>query len=120
MMKDPLSHALRTVPRYTSYPTAPQFHEGVTADTYAYWLRRLTPADSLSLYLHVPYCRELCHYCGCHTKATRQEAPLKAYATTLAQEVGLVGKLLQQAGPVRHIHWGAEHQACCRARASSS
>ncbi|MFB9172129.1 oxygen-independent coproporphyrinogen III oxidase [Roseibium salinum] len=106
MMKDPLSHALRTVPRYTSYPTAPQFHEGVTADTYAYWLRRLTPADSLSLYLHVPYCRELCHYCGCHTKATRQEAPLKAYATTLAQEVGLVGKLLQQAGPVRHIHWG--------------
>ncbi|GAB2185366.1 oxygen-independent coproporphyrinogen III oxidase [Roseibium sp. LAB1] len=106
MMKDPLSYAMRNVPRYTSYPTAPHFHDGVTAGVYADWLEALSPQDSLSLYLHVPYCRELCHYCGCHTKATRQDAPLKAYAATLGQEINLVAGHLRQAGPVRHIHWG--------------
>ncbi|TYC67448.1 oxygen-independent coproporphyrinogen III oxidase [Stappia sp. BW2] len=106
MMKDPLSYAMRNVPRYTSYPTAPHFHDGVTAGVYADWLKALSPQDSLSLYLHVPYCRELCHYCGCHTKATRQDAPLKAYAAMLGQEVNLVAEHMQQAGPVRHIHWG--------------
>jgi len=105
-MKDPLSHAMRNVPRYTSYPTAPHFHDGVTAGTYAEWLGAITPDDTLSLYLHVPYCRELCHYCGCHTKATRQDAPLKAYAATLGAEISLVAGHLDQAGPVRHIHWG--------------
>ncbi|MEM5584486.1 oxygen-independent coproporphyrinogen III oxidase [Roseibium sp. AS2] len=106
MMKDPLSHAMRSVPRYTSYPTAPHFHDGVTAATYAGWLDGVSPDETLSLYLHVPYCRELCHYCGCHTKATRQEAPLKAYSATLGQEIGLVGEHLKHSGPVRHIHWG--------------
>lgn len=106
MKKDPLSHALRNVPRYTSYPTAPHFHTGVTGETYSGWLDSLTTADTLSLYLHVPFCRELCHYCGCHTKATRKDAPLKAYAATLAREIGLTGEHIGQAGPVRHIHWG--------------
>jgi len=106
MMKDPLSYAMRNVPRYTSYPTAPHFHDGVTAGVYADWLKALSPQDSLSLYLHVPYCRELCHYCGCHTKATRQDAPLKAYAATLGQEINLVTGHMPNAGPVRHIHWG--------------
>ncbi len=106
MMKDPLSHAMRNVPRYTSYPTAPHFHDGVTARTYSDWLGAITPQDTLSLYLHVPYCKELCHYCGCHTKATRQEAPLKAYAATLGKEIGLVARHLTNAGPIRHIHWG--------------
>ncbi|KZM51417.1 oxygen-independent coproporphyrinogen III oxidase [Labrenzia sp. OB1] len=106
MTKDPLSHAMRNVPRYTSYPTAPHFHDGVTANTYANWLNAVSPDDSLSLYLHVPYCRELCHYCGCQTKATRQDAPLKAYAATLGQEISLVSEHLREAGPVRHIHWG--------------
>jgi oxygen-independent coproporphyrinogen-3 oxidase len=97
---------MHNVPRYTSYPTAPHFHEGVTETTYAGWLGTLTPRDSLSLYLHVPFCRELCHYCGCHTKATRQEAPLIAYAATLGQEIGLVAERMPRAGQVRHIHWG--------------
>lgn len=106
MTNDPLSYALRNVPRYTSYPTAPHFHDGVTEATYADWLSAITPDDSLSLYLHVPYCRELCHYCGCHTKATRKDAPLKVYAATLCQEIRLVAEYLKNAGPVRHIHWG--------------
>ena len=106
MSKQNLSYAMRTVPRYTSYPTAPHFHAGVTAGTYAGWLGKLNAQDTLSLYLHVPYCREICHYCGCHTKATRQEAPLLSYAQTLGQELELVAGHLKNAGPVKHIHWG--------------
>jgi oxygen-independent coproporphyrinogen-3 oxidase len=106
MMKDPLSLAMRNVPRYTSYPTAPHFHDGVTAATYAGWLEALSPGETLSLYLHVPFCREMCHYCGCHTKATRQDAPLKAYAVALGREISLVADHVKSAGPVRHIHWG--------------
>ncbi|MEP3048797.1 MAG: oxygen-independent coproporphyrinogen III oxidase [Roseibium sp.] len=106
MTKDTLSYAMRNVPRYTSYPTAPHFHDGVTTETYSKWLEAIGPNDSLSLYLHVPYCREICHYCGCHTKATRQDAPLEAYGKTLLKEIELTAAHLQQAGPVKHIHWG--------------
>ncbi|WP_417680976.1 oxygen-independent coproporphyrinogen III oxidase [Roseibium sp.] len=101
-----LTYAMRTVPRYTSYPTAPHFHSGITDEVYAGWLEKLGPTDTLSLYLHVPYCREICHYCGCHTKATRQEAPLAAYAQTLGQELELIAGHLNSPGPVKHIHWG--------------
>ena len=101
-----LTYAMRTVPRYTSYPTAPHFHSGITDEVYAGWLEKLGPTDTLSLYLHVPYCREICHYCGCHTKATRQDAPLVAYAQTLGQELELITGHMKSPGPVKHIHWG--------------
>ncbi|WP_417670550.1 oxygen-independent coproporphyrinogen III oxidase [Roseibium sp.] len=106
MTETQLSYAMRNVPRYTSYPTAPHFHAGVDGNAYSRWLESLTPDDSLSLYLHVPFCREICHYCGCHTKATRQDAPLVAYAKTLSRELELVASHLKASGPVRHIHWG--------------
>jgi oxygen-independent coproporphyrinogen III oxidase len=100
------SYSVRNVPRYTSYPTAPHFHSGLSSETYASWLEGLTTADTLSLYLHVPFCRELCHYCGCHTKATLQDQPLLAYAKTLTQELELAAGHLKTPGSVRHIHWG--------------
>lgn len=101
-----LSYAMRNVPRYTSYPTAPHFSPSVTAADYASWLAGLTAQDSLSLYLHVPFCREICHYCGCHTKATKQDTPLAAYAETLSEELVLTAEKIGAKGPVRHIHWG--------------
>ncbi|MTI18833.1 oxygen-independent coproporphyrinogen III oxidase [Rhodobacteraceae bacterium RKSG542] len=99
-------YATRNVPRYTSYPTAPHFSEAVTPTLYGNWLEDLAPEEPLSLYLHVPYCRELCHYCGCNTKATRQDAPVDAYAQTLLKEIDLVLKYLGKGRPVSHIHWG--------------
>ena len=96
----------RPVPRYTSYPTAPHFSPAVTADTYATWLAQIPPGTSTSLYLHVPFCAELCLYCGCQTTVARTAAPVTAFAERLMQEIALVGQHLSQPLPVTHLHWG--------------
>ena len=105
MSSEDLLLAERNVPRYTSYPTAPHFSNAVTPDVYAGWLSQL-PADArVSLYLHVPYCRELCHYCGCHTQAVRKDGPIDAYAQALKAEIETLGRHLRQQS-VTHLHWG--------------
>ena len=83
MHSKPLEQPDLRVPRYTSYPTAPHFRAGVTAATYADWPQNLASGAPLSLYLHIPYCHELCWYCGCHTKATRRYAPVSDYVGVL-------------------------------------
>jgi oxygen-independent coproporphyrinogen-3 oxidase len=94
-----------SVPRYTSYPTAPQFGPAVGAQDYGDWLAALPRRATLSLYLHVPYCAQLCNYCGCHTKAVRQRNPVDAYADLLSKEIELVASQVG-GGKVVHLHWG--------------
>lgn len=101
-----LRHAQRPVPRYTSYPTAPHFHAGVGPDAYRSWLRALPEGATLSLYLHVPFCDTLCWFCGCHTKITRQYAPIAAYLEALMREVDLIASLVPRSARVTHLHWG--------------
>ncbi|MDP2354802.1 MAG: oxygen-independent coproporphyrinogen III oxidase [Beijerinckiaceae bacterium] len=97
--------AEKSVPRYTSYPTAPHFHAGVTPQLASGWLAAL-PADArLSLYLHVPYCKAICNYCGCNTKAALRDAPLDAYVATLLKEIDIAANATQ-ARRVSFIHWG--------------
>ncbi len=95
-----------SVPRYTSYPTAPHFTPLTGAEHYAGWLATLDPAEPVSLYLHVPYCRELCWYCGCNMKLAPRNAPLTDYADTLIEEVRLVARHLPGRMKVSHLHWG--------------
>ena len=95
----------KTVPRYTSYPTAPNFSGAVNAAVYRAWLGDLGSQATLSLYLHVPFCRELCNYCGCHTKATLRDEPINDYAERLIEEIALVAACTGQ-HKVTHIHWG--------------
>jgi oxygen-independent coproporphyrinogen-3 oxidase len=105
-MSESWPHLLsENVPRYTSYPTAPHFSGTIGAQAYASWLRELRPEAALSLYLHVPFCAEICLYCGCHTKASRRREPIDAYAGRLIEEVRL---LAAEAGRRRivRIHWG--------------
>ncbi|MBL8559475.1 MAG: oxygen-independent coproporphyrinogen III oxidase [Hyphomonadaceae bacterium] len=99
-----LPFAERQAPRYTSYPSANHFDASVNAETYGSWLRALSPDTSLSLYLHVPYCRELCWYCGCNTYLTRG-GDIGDFVTALMMEVDLVASKLGS-HRVGEIHWG--------------
>jgi len=94
------------VPRYTSYPTAPHFHPGVGAATYRAWLGQIGGEETVSLYLHVPYCDKLCWYCGCHTKVVRQYAPIADYAALVRREAALVAEAIPSRPRVTHVHWG--------------
>jgi oxygen-independent coproporphyrinogen III oxidase len=100
-----LKYLDRRLPRYTSYPTAVQFGPAVEATTYERWLSAL-PADApVSLYLHVPFCAELCLYCGCHTTVARRYTTVAAYADLLEREINLIGARLAGRA-VTHIHFG--------------
>ena len=80
------------VPRYTSYPTAPHFSPAVDAAVYGGWLAALPDDAVLSLYLHVPFCAQLCWYCGCHTTAVNKPEPVESYADTVLTEIDLVAR----------------------------
>lgn len=94
------------VPRYTSYPTAPMFHDGITNADYAAWLSQI-PADMpLSLYTHVPFCDTLCWFCGCATKIVNRYDPVAKFLPHLLSEIDLVAVALGGKRPVSHMHWG--------------
>ncbi len=94
------------VPRYTSYPTAPHFHDGVTPETVSGWIDAVPADEAISLYLHIPYCDRLCWFCACHTKQTLRYAPVADYLAMLYREIAMVGRRLAGRGIVRAIHLG--------------
>lgn len=100
------SYVTRNVPRYTSYPTVPHFSEAVGAEDYARWLSTLDPAEPISLYLHVPFCRQLCWYCGCNMKLASRDAPIRQYIDSLLDEIDLVALHLPARMSISHLHWG--------------
>jgi oxygen-independent coproporphyrinogen-3 oxidase len=101
-----VSAASETVPRYTSYPTAPHFHVGVDAVTVRGWMDALEGDDEISLYLHIPYCDRLCWFCACHTKQTRHYAPVATFLGSLHREIETVSRLVTDRGKVRAVHFG--------------
>ncbi|MEP5766590.1 MAG: oxygen-independent coproporphyrinogen III oxidase [Halieaceae bacterium] len=103
-------------PRYTSYPTAPQFSEEFAVDPYiadqtATRLRdvdslRAAGRDALSIYVHVPFCRDICYYCACNKVITRKPGAARRYLDALRQEIELQAQLHGDHRPVRQMHWG--------------
>jgi oxygen-independent coproporphyrinogen-3 oxidase len=94
------------LPRYTSYPTAPHFAPAIGADTYAEWLKAIPREASASLYLHVPFCRAMCTYCGCHTTVAKRDEPIAAYESVLRCEIDQVVRQIDRRIRVEHIHFG--------------
>jgi oxygen-independent coproporphyrinogen-3 oxidase len=94
------------LPRYTSYPTAPHFSEAVSHAIYCQWLASLPERNAASIYLHIPFCRSMCWYCGCHTTIVRRDAPIAEYLTALRREIDLVTSHIAYPLSVRHIHFG--------------
>ena len=94
------------VPRYTSFPTAAEFSGAVGPPHLAQALATVGQDEAISLYLHIPYCRELCWYCGCNTGAANRTQRVQAYLLRLIEEITLVGKALDGRGRVKRIAWG--------------
>ncbi len=94
------------LPRYTSYPTAPHFSPAINAATYAEWLKAIPRQASASLYLHVPFCRSMCWYCGCHTTVARRDGPIAVYESALRCEIDQVVRAIDRRIAVEHIHFG--------------
>ena len=107
-MPDPvlLRYAEAQTPRYTSYPTAPHFTPAVDGNVYAGWLRTMPAGLRGSLYLRVPFCREMCWHRGCHTRATRRPEPVEFYMDQLEREIAYVAAHVPNRLAVDHIHWG--------------
>lgn len=96
----------KPVPRYTSYPTAPHFNSDVDNETYKSWLGSLKKTDSLSLYVHIPFCDTLCWFCGCHTKHTLKYQPVADYLPILMKEITTISKLAKTRPTATRLHWG--------------
>lgn len=94
------------VPRYTSYPTAPQFGGGVTAAEFVHWIEAVPAGSEISLYLHVPFCRRLCWFCACRTQGTVSDDPVRAYAKVLKAEIALLRAHLAPGVRLSRLHWG--------------
>jgi oxygen-independent coproporphyrinogen-3 oxidase len=94
-------------PRYTSYPTAPYFHEGFGP---AQWEEELRLTQNtgrdISLYAHIPFCDTLCYYCGCNMIATKDYDKAEAYLVDLFREIDQVAALTNPDRKVRQLHWG--------------
>jgi len=95
------------VPRYTSYPTANEF-EPFDAPRYlkAVETSNDAAADNISFYIHVPFCRHLCHYCGCNSVAMAQPKRIEEYFETLHKEIDLLLPHLRKDRRISQIHYG--------------
>ncbi|PHY94532.1 coproporphyrinogen III oxidase, partial [Acetobacter pomorum] len=82
-VSDLISRYGGNLPRYTSYPTAASFTEAVGPQQVAGWLKALPENEPVSLYFHVPFCDELCRFCGCNTSVMRHEDGRIAYGDLL-------------------------------------
>ncbi|EPC02981.1 hypothetical protein L861_21975 [Litchfieldella anticariensis FP35 = DSM 16096] len=94
-------------PRYTSYPTALSFHSSFAATDFATALARSNvDGKPLSIYVHIPFCRENCFYCACNKIVTRNTQLADPYLNRLEQEMRLVTSHLDTSRPVTQLYWG--------------
>lgn len=93
-------------PRYTSYPAANHFSPRVGASQQRQWLEAIGDETSVSVYVHIPFCRELCWFCGCHTKSTRRYEPIARYVGVLLQEIEALKPQTGGKGKLVNIHFG--------------
>lgn len=101
-----IRYAQLSAPRYTSYPTAAQFTDRVGADEAAGWISEVSAAERLSVYVHLPFCAQLCWYCGCNAAVANDYARVAQYLERLHLEIDRVAALLPAHGSVSMLHFG--------------
>ena len=96
-------------PRYTSYPTAAQFHAGIGEADYSRWASQSNeaiPSRPLSLYFHLPFCDTVCFYCACNKIVTKNRRRAAPYLERLSREMSIQGNLFDHDRTVDQLHWG--------------
>ncbi len=96
-------------PRYTSYPTADRFVEAFGPEAYASWAARRNIGGinrPLSLYVHLPFCRDICYYCACNKIVTRDAGKAARYLDYLGREIAMQAALFRDDPRVCQMHWG--------------
>lgn len=93
-------------PRYTSYPTAVEFSEDFKYDSYINYLNSLTNTRDLSLYVHIPFCRSACYFCGCNVVYTSKEDKMQRYLDYLKKEIELLSTHIDASKVVTQFHFG--------------
>jgi oxygen-independent coproporphyrinogen-3 oxidase len=101
-----LVHASRSLPRYTSYPTALAFQPAPDDALPRGWLDAIQPTDALSIYVHVPFCERLCWYCGCHTSVPNGYDRIADFLRCLTRELDLWADTLPPHAGAAHVHFG--------------
>lgn len=96
------------VPRYTSYPPANFFTTGFTNNDYISAIEKSNREfpENISIYIHIPFCPKICHYCGCNTHLTRDTHKMRVYVDAVKKEIQMVKKHLDPERKVSQIHWG--------------
>src|SRR5690606_34866172 len=94
-------------PRYTSYPTAPQFSETFSVEDFNAAVERSNASQRpLSLYFHIPFCDTLCFYCGCNKVVTNNKGRAKPYLDSVVREIAMQAERFDTRRPVKQLHWG--------------
>ena len=95
-------------PRYTSYPPATFFKRGFTTEQYIEQIIRSNDDEpqNMSLYVHIPFCSRLCHFCGCNTGISQKEEVIRRYVNAVITEIENMAKYLDKSRKVSQIHWG--------------
>lgn len=99
-------YALETVPRYTSYPPATKFRGGTGLEQWRNWMGQQGEAPSLSIYIHIPFCKSMCWYCGCHTTIPNGHQRVRDYLTALHVDIEKRAEIAPTDARVCHIHFG--------------
>lgn len=96
------------VPRYTSYPPANFFEENFVTEDYlqAVVASNEKEPQNISIYLHIPFCTQLCLYCGCNTHITRDQDMMERYMKALKKEIRMINELIDHGRKISQIHWG--------------
>lgn len=98
-------------PRYTSYPTVPFWNEaGIDYDV---WLNSVKKSfkesnatEGISIYIHLPFCENLCTFCGCHKRITKQHSVEEPYVDTVLKEWSLYCELFDEKPRIKELHLG--------------
>ena len=96
------------VPRYTSYPPANHFKDTFSDKDYLHLLKESNKGkpENIALYFHIPFCKKICHYCGCNACPIGKGNMIAPYMNALRKEIEMVSASIDKTRPVSQIHYG--------------